>query len=199
MIYDCLYWYFTSAISKKDCQKIIKAGFSKTIKKGTIMTMNPKKLSKNDISILKKIRKSTCSFLYEKWIYDLLHKYVSIANRDAGWNYTLTHSEGTQFTIYNKNNFYDWHQDATVINRETKISRKISCVVNLSDPKDYKGGELQFCAPVPGKKDKIYTAKEIMPQGSIAVFTASTWHRVTPITKGLRYSLVNWTNGEHIK
>ena len=102
MIYDCLYWYFTSAISKKDCQKIIKAGFSKTIKKGTIMTMNPKKLSKNDISILKKIRKSTCSFLYEKWIYDLLHKYVSIANRDAGWNYTLTHSEGTQFTIYNK-------------------------------------------------------------------------------------------------
>ena len=49
--------------------------------------------------------------IYEKWIYDLLHKYVSIANRDAGWNYTLTHSEGTQFTIYNKDQYYDWHVD----------------------------------------------------------------------------------------
>jgi len=163
------------------------------------MSMNPKDLSKKDLKALEKTRKSNVSFIHEQWLWDIIHHYVKIANKNAGWNYTLTHSEGSQFTIYNKNNFYNWHQDAYQADKDPKFNRKISCVINLSDPKDYKGGELQFCDPKPGEKNKILTAKEIMPQGSVCVFTANTWHRVTPVTKGLRYSLVNWSLGEHLK
>ena len=37
---------------------------------------------------------------------------------------------------------------------------------------------------------------EIRPQGSVIVFPSFVWHRVTPVTKGTRYSLVLWTCGQ---
>lgn len=199
MLYKDLYWYFQSALSKEICNNIIKTGLAGNIKTASLATMNPDNLTKKEINILKKIRKSNASFIKEKWIYDIIHPYIEKANINAGWNYSLMESESCQFTVYNKNSFYDWHTDAFNRNDGSKINRKLSLVINLSDPKDYKGGILEFCNPLPNKKHKIIKAFEILPQGSICVFTSYTWHRVTPIIKGLRYSLVNWTNGENLK
>ena len=73
----------------------------------------------------------------------------------------------------------------------------MSNVVQLTDPKEYEGGELEFDFRQndPDKKRKPKIAKEIAPKGSIIVFPSFVWHRVKPVTKGLRYSLVNWNLG----
>jgi PKHD-type hydroxylase len=69
--------------------------------------------------------------------------------------------------------------------------------VSLSDDKEYKGGdfEIDFRNKDPDKKSNTRVIKEIRPKGSIVVFPSDLWHRVKPITKGVRYSLVIWNLG----
>ena len=66
--------------------------------------------------------------------------------------------------------------------------------VSLSHPHEYEGGLLEFNIGDMDKQDTIQCA-EILPRGSICVFPSYTEHRVTPVTKGKRMSLVQWTNG----
>ena len=73
--------------------------------------------------------------------------------------------------------------------------RKLSMTVNLTNPDNYSGGNLKFdLGPHAGKK-RYHVCKEIRPQGSIIIFPSFTYHCVTPVTKGTRYSLVNWCLG----
>jgi PKHD-type hydroxylase len=71
----------------------------------------------------------------------------------------------------------------------------------LSKPEDYEGGELEFGLFNPNTKRKYNFLKceEIKPQGSIVVFPSFLWHRVTPVTKGKRNSLVIWSQGDRFK
>ena len=62
--------------------------------------------------------------------------------------------------------------------------------VQLSDPDSYEGGEFYFYN---GNKEEI--KPEIQKQGSIVCFDSRMWHRVAPVTKGVRYSLVSWILG----
>ena len=77
-------------------------------------------------------------------------------------------------------------------------TRKLSVTVSLSDPDDYKGGNFEFCTQgqVNCTKTVVSRCKEIKPQGSIVVFPSFLNHRVTPVTKGTRYSLVLWYLGK---
>ena len=79
--------------------------------------------------------------------------------------------------------------------------RKLSVTVSLSDPKDYEGGFLQFDLRNKGEinTSEVITCKEIMSRGSIVVFPSYTWHRVSPVTKGTRLSLVQWNFGPGYK
>ena len=73
--------------------------------------------------------------------------------------------------------------------------RKISMTVNLTEPKNYAGGNLKFdLGPHAGKK-RYKVCEEIRPQGSIIIFPSFTYHCVTPVTRGTRYSLVLWSLG----
>ena len=47
-------------------------------------------------------------------------------------------------------------------------------------------------------KHKIQ-CKEILPKGSIVIFPSYIWHRVSPVTKGTRLSLVQWNLGPGFK
>ena len=73
--------------------------------------------------------------------------------------------------------------------------RKISMTVNLSDPKDYEGGNLKFDLG-PHVKERFKICHEIRPQGSLIIFPSFTYHCVTPVTSGTRYSLVLWCLGK---
>jgi PKHD-type hydroxylase len=78
--------------------------------------------------------------------------------------------------------------------------RKISLIASLSDSNDYEGGDLQIdLSNIDNRKPNIVTIKELRQKGSVVIFPSFMWHRVTPITKGTRFSLVMWNIGNPFK
>ena len=73
--------------------------------------------------------------------------------------------------------------------------RKLSMTVNLTDPKNYAGGNLKFDFGHHHNK-RFHVCHEIRPRGSIIIFPSYTHHCVTPVTRGTRYSLVLWSLGK---
>ena len=144
----------------------------------------------------------------DRWVYKEIQPYVHQANANAGWNFEWDFSESCQFTKYKKGQYYDWHCDSwdRPYQRQQgdpsngKI-RKLSVTVTLSDPKDYKGGELEFDFRNldPDKPRKPVKCKEILPKGSLVVFPSFVWHRVCPVKSGERNSLVIWNLGYPFK
>lgn len=82
---------------------------------------------------------------------------------------------------------YDWHEDNSAIMTKP-MDRKLSFVLQLSNPADYDGGEFELR----GDKlpDDAYKA-----QGDALLFRSRLAHRVKPVTRGVRYSLVTWIHG----
>jgi PKHD-type hydroxylase len=206
------YYYFQNALTSRFCDEVIKYGISQQeqlaitgeqsnkINKG-------KSLSNEDLKDLKKKRDSNIVWLNDSWIYKEIQPYVHEANKLAGWNFDWDFSESCQFTKYKLNQFYDWHCDSwegtynnpSNLNVHGKI-RKLSVTCSLSDPKDYKGGELEFdFRNNDSNNPSVKKCSEILPKGSIVVFPSHVWHRVKPVTKGIRYSLVIWNLGYPFK
>ena len=205
------YWYFKSAIPAKICDDIVKYGLTKTETMARTGGYDDKELTKDQIRDMKMKRNSDLVWLNDTWIYKEIHPYIHSANKNAGWNFEWDFSEPCQFTKYKNNQFYDWHIDSyekpfdnkNIKYRYGKI-RKLSVTCQLTDGSEYKGGELEFDFRDynPNKRDEskhLIQAKEILPKGSIIVFPSNSWHRVKPITKGTRYSLVLWNLGYPFK
>jgi PKHD-type hydroxylase len=95
--------------------------------------------------------------------------------------------ENMQYTIYEGDvkAHYDWHIDS---GNNVDCPRKLSLVVQLSDPEDYEGGELQFLA------GKIADTCE-KQKGLVTAFPSFRLHKVAPVTKGVRKSIVIWITG----
>jgi PKHD-type hydroxylase len=205
------YWYFTSAIPPKLCDDIIKYSLSKSETMARTGGYGDKELSKEDVRNMQRKRKSDLVWLNENWIYRELHPYIHEANKNAGWNFEWDVSESCQFTKYKLNQYYDWHCDSwdkpydkpNNPAEHGKI-RKLSMTCQLTDGSEYEGGELEFDFRNydPHARDELKhlkQAKEILPKGSIIVFPSFVWHRVKPVTKGVRYSLVMWNLGYPFK
>jgi len=204
------YWYFESALTPRFCDDVIKYGLSHSESLGVIGQYDSKKLTSKDIKDIKKKRNSDLVWLTDNWIYKELHPYIHIANKNAGWNFQWDRTEACQFTKYKLNQFYDWHCDSwdrpyqrdSVNHPEHGKIRKLSMTCQLTDGSEYEGGELEFdfrnYYPSNNEK-KIIKCKEILPKGSIIVFPSFVWHRVKPVTKGVRYSLVTWNLGYPFK
>tara|TARA_R110000822_G_scaffold1090_3_gene5003 strand:- start:92 stop:721 length:630 start_codon:yes stop_codon:yes gene_type:complete len=203
------YWYFTSAIPPKICDDIIKHALSKSETMARTGAFVDKKLTKDQVKNMKRKRNSDLVWLNENWIYKELHPYIDIANKKAGWNFEWNLSEELQFTKYKHNQYYDWHCDSWDKTYSEKGNyygkvRKLSMTCQLTDGSEYEGGELEFdfrnYDPHMREEDKhLKRAKEILPKGSIIVFPSFVWHRVKPVTKGTRYSLVMWNLGYPFK
>jgi PKHD-type hydroxylase len=213
MILNNYYYYFKSALSSKFCDDIIAYGKQKKDQIGVTHSIKKRDfkkspITKKEILDLKKTRDSNIVWMDDKWIYDQIHPYINEANKAAGWNFDWDYSESCQFTKYKLNQFYNWHcdsfnqpyQNPGNLNVHGKI-RKLSVTCSLSDPSDYKGGELEFNYnnPERTKKQNIVKCKEILTRGSIVVFPSHIYHRVNPVTKGTRYSLVVWNLGYPFK
>ena len=202
------YYYFQSALTPRFCDELIKYGISQqeqlALTGGQTEKVNKgKPLDDKDIIDLKKKRDSNIVWLNDRWIYKEIQPFIHQANKLAGWNFDWSFSESCQFTKYKLNQFYDWHADAwenvydNPSNPDThgKI-RKLSVTCSLSAPEDYEGGELEFdFRNTDPDKPAIRKCAEIKPRGSIVVFPSFVWHRVRPVTKGTRYSLVIWNLG----
>ena len=202
------YWWFKSAVPPRICDDIVNYGLKHeedvaiTGGLGRDRDLKKQPLNKKEMKDLKKKRDSSIVWMNDRWIYNEIQPYVHQANKSAGWNFNWDYSEGCQFTKYKPGQYYDWHCDSwDGIYKEKgptqgKI-RKLSVTVSLSDEKDYTGGELEFDFRNndPYTKRNTSICKDILPKGSLVVFPSFVWHRVKPVTKGVRYSLVVWNLG----
>tara|TARA_R100001129_G_scaffold91826_1_gene62682 strand:- start:103 stop:693 length:591 start_codon:yes stop_codon:yes gene_type:complete len=95
-----------------------------------------------------------------------------------------------QYTEYHatEGGKYDWHHDVDWNNNKTELDRKLSVTVQLSDPLDYDGGVFEF-------QETEQPNIEYKTKGTVLIFPSYLQHRVTPVTRGLRKSLVAWFYG----
>ena len=121
------------------------------------------------------------------WINALLGGYIRYANSE-NFHYNLSDNdiESAQISKYSVGEYYDEHID---FGKDNNLTRKLSLTVQLSDENDYEGGDLIF-----------YTGsvREQAPRGkgSVIVFDSRVYHEITPVIKGVRYSLVKWYHGD---
>ena len=114
-----------------------------------------------------------------------------------------------QYGIYSDGGHYDWHIDnypapipittrrSLSGNSTMMVNRKISVTIFLNDPDEYEGGELDIETDGPRADPRYNTFK--LSKGSIVVFPSNRWHRVRPVTSGVRKSLVAWVFGPPFK
>tara|TARA_R100001510_G_C7597348_1_gene165038 strand:- start:272 stop:880 length:609 start_codon:yes stop_codon:yes gene_type:complete len=153
--------------------------------------------NQKDISKLYKTRNSSIVWMNDSWIYNSIIPLVNQANREAGWNFEWSQSEDCQWTKYAETQHYTWHQDAwDKPYPKNGLIRKLSVTVSLADGDSYEGGDLEFdLRNRQDSKSVIITSKAARKKGSVIVFPSFVWHRVAPVTKGIRYSLVIWNLG----
>ena len=209
MLLENYYWYFKSAVPSRICDDIVKYG--NQLKRQTALTGNdaPETLNKKQVEIIKKKRDSNIVWLNDRWVYNEVQPYIYKANRQAGWNFEWDWSEACQFTKYEKGQHYGWHSDYWIkpyqANNKNDPAhgkiRKLSATISLTDPKNYKGGELEFDFRNldPDKPNQPIKCTKISAKGSIIVFPSFVWHRVCPVTSGERNSLVIWSLGYPFK
>ena len=196
------YWYFKSALTPKFCDDVIAYANQQKEVMARTGGYGDRKLKKEEVKNLQRKRKSDLVWLNDTWIYKELHPYVHQANKDAGWNFEWDRSEPCQFTKYKLNQYYDWHCDSwdKPYNKPNQPEhgkiRKLSMTCQLTDGSEYTGGELEFQFRNHDNPKETRKCIEILPQGSIVVFPSFVWHRVKPVRKGTRYSLVVWNLGQ---
>lgn len=129
------------------------------------------------------------------WIFQKLGSIVERANREYRFELS-SFDEDLQFTTYDRPGaFYTWHQDGL---DGSVANRKLSLVVQLSDPDDYEGGDLELFGSDgdDGNDDGTTpTADGRRDRGTVVVFPSFEFHRVRPLRGGHRHSLVSWVSG----
>lgn len=148
------------------------------------------------------------------WLGGFMWHYIERANRENFlYDLRCIDGESMQYTQYDEGQFYGWHNDAGLanqykpvsvgnrqeglaqdfLNENTELVRKLSFVLQLSEPSDYEGGNLQLLDEV----GKTYFAPR--KRGTVILFDSRTQHRVLKVTKGQRKSIVGWTVGPRWK
>ena len=177
--------YWDNVFSSEECDLIISLANNKKKEEALI---NPENSLKNNL-----IRKSNVVWMEESsennWIYEkLIYVVNNLKERYFKFN-LFGFTEQLQFTEYNApDGKYVYHIDRG----KNMIPRKLSLVVQLTNPEKYEGGDLELWfenEPIKAKKE----------QGSVILFPSYTLHQVKPVTKGTRNSLVSWIGGKPFK
>ena len=193
MLLKNYFWYFPGAIPERLCNQVIATAMKEKGMRGLTGDTNPDTATEEELKSIKKKRDSKIAWMNYPWLYNLFIPYVTNANNNAGWNFQFDESESCQFSVYEPGQFYDWHADSKEEPYKNGKVRKLSVTVSLSDPKDYDGGVLEFNL---GGKTITQGSKA---KGAISVFPSYLLHRVSPVTRGTRKSLVLWVGGNQFR
>ena len=123
-------------------------------------------------------------------MYGRLNEIMQQTNKRHFGFENMQITEQAQYTEYPEGGFYDWHMDCDLVMKNEPPVRKISMTLILSSPDEFEGGGLEIAKP-----NQIVRPK----QGHAIFFASFINHRVIPVTKGLRKSLVMWFGGEPFK
>jgi PKHD-type hydroxylase len=126
-----------------------------------------------------------------QFLFDSVWKIAIQANNDW-FKFHLSKLDYIQLAEYDSAEFgeYKRHHDVFWMNGDPEYHRKLSCVIQLTDPSEYEGGDLLFhnTANVPDPN-------EIRERGTAIFFPSFIEHQATPVTKGKRHSLASWIDG----
>lgn len=179
--------YFGRYFTKEQCETIIESG--------KIIESNEARLGTEGLSDVR-TRRSIIRFIQKDdyrfaFIFRELWKLAMQAN-DEFFDFHLAKLDYLQLAEYSQEyqGEYKSHHDVFWMNNDPKYHRKLSCVIQLSDPSEYDGGDLE-----------IYNTQHSIDidnrrsQGTAIFFPSFYTHAVTPVTRGKRYSLTAWFDG----
>jgi len=181
--------YRKGVLNKRQCNFIINAGVSKGLKKAAVLNSEGKDY------LNEAHRKSSVVFLQKEDIPGAYENLINIL-KDINIQYfkTKIESYGIQLAEYSENNVaFGWHQADSMFEIEKSYwnGRKLTAVFELSNTDDYDGGllEVQSLAKLNNEH------QDRRGIGDLIFFPSFLMHRVTPITRGKRYSLTVWCKG----
>jgi PKHD-type hydroxylase len=187
--------YFDDVFKEEEITRIVEYCETKEFLKGGLLS--------NDLSLNETIRKSNVNFhnpnKENNWIFERLNWAIERINDDF-YNLDLNGYDSFQYSQYKSAQLgkYDWHidmftGDASPTNNAG--TRKLSLTFLLSEPNvDFEGGDFQITQ---GSENQAQTIE--MKKGRIIAFPSFILHRVTPVTKGERKSIVIWVEGPKFK
>lgn len=201
LIYPFCYWdnVFTDQELDKMCSYFSSVGVERSVRYGYASLDNDKFIEKNPEQA-NRISKSRF-YDYEEdnentlWIFQKLNRTIDIINSKY-YNFDLNGYDFFQYTEYDSDELgkYDFHMDTIIGNIKPDDSdqmRKLSITLLLNDSeKDFEGGNFEINTSK--EKDAI---KVDLIRGRMIIFPSFMIHRVTPVTKGKRKSLVIWVVG----
>ena len=180
-------------LNAQQCDELIRIGQSEPKINATIGTTD------KDTKLDQRYRKSNISWIpFAKAvpIYQVIRQWMEITNNNYFGFDNVQLSENGQFGNYGKGGFYNWHMDSNVDMAYMPTVRKISMSLLLNDQKEFEGGDLEiFCGETLDSKKNKFTLK----RGYAVFFASFLLHRVVPITKGTRQSLVMWFGGPSLR
>ncbi len=186
------YWYnYFEAIPITTVDTIVENCLKEELNKGTIGTKDGEykdiKFRNSDVVLLD-------SNKYDE-LFQLMWKYALNSNKFC-YGFDISNVENVQFSVYDSSykGKYDWHID-TFWGNDSLYDRKISLIMQLSDPSEYEGGQFEIKNVKPTKEEKELMNKK----GSIITIPSFVEHRVTPVTKGRRLSLIAWVEGNKFR
>lgn len=175
-------------LTESECNDIIEY----SIKNYTLETAKLAETRDIDVNVRKSnIAHINYGVVFPELIYKVKNEIVPLFNL-KGVEIDSTLGSTFQFTKYGLGDFYDWHRDS--VDKITHISNKRYCSIVIQLNNDYDGGELQM---------KVQNTEDIITfkrgTGNMFIFLSDTIHRVAPVSKGVRYSLVGWFYLKEIK
>jgi PKHD-type hydroxylase len=179
---------FNKKFSKEYCNAIV-AEANKIPKQPAVLGVNGDNADLN-------WRKSQIAFIQRdipEWqeLFDEIWKLACQANNDW-FNFHISKFDYIQYAEYDGNvkGEYKRHHDVFYMNNDPKFHRKLSMIIQLTDPNEYDGGDLE-----------LYNISSTVPreqfrnQGSVILFPSFTEHAALPVTKGIRNSMAVWIDG----
>ena len=183
--------YRKNFLSNEECDKIIKSLDTEDLTEGELVgdyeggtiNENVRKTLNKDI-IFDRINKP----FDDKVLFNKIESALKIANIQY-FNYDVEGLDKLRFLKYGIGGRYEWHTD---YGRHECSMRKLTGIIQLSDSDEYEGGDFEFgltdtegSGLLKGNRDK----------GCLLVFPSFLSHRVAPLTKGKRYSIITWLEG----
>jgi PKHD-type hydroxylase len=163
------------ALSFEECQRVLAAARGQQCERGSMV-------GRNDGT-----RECYSVYLDElvdtQWLYDRIAQLFTTANSDFGFRLNGI-MEPLMAACYAENDHFDWHLDA---GPELAATRKLSLSLLLTRPETYDGGDLEISAAMLPYRQ--------VPAGTAIIFPSFLSHRVTPVSRGRRISLVAFAHG----
>jgi len=180
-------------LTPKQCDELIRIGQSEPKINAAIGGKGRNK--KIDYSYRKSII-SWIPFAKALPIYQVIRQWMEVTNNNYFGFDTVQLSEQGQYAEYSKGGFYNWHMDSNTEMEAMPTVRKISMTLLLNDSKDFEGGDLElFCGETLDSEKNKFKLK----RGYAVFFASFLIHRVMPVIKGNRKSLVMWFGGSPLR